>query len=218
MSSELVTISPAIGLSSSDTWNPPLPVEIGRTYSFGGINLGDNGTVGQAASGSYLLTLPNWFGDAPPIDEYEISYGPVVYSKFSDQLNCDGTVAVAGEDWYVSDSLQHQTVTVSATTIPTTIKFNFIDWFDSYECSGNSADIITAVNAIDIEADSTSISIFTQNKIEEFLDPGQNPAGIPKQIKRKQCNLVGRSIRITFKQSGSTVFEDYIDPSVILIP
>ena len=92
---------------------------------------------------------------------------------------------------YTSDSFSAINLSnVTTNIIPTTISFNFVDWFNSYECSGNSADIITTINAIDIQADSSSISIFTQDKIPEFLDPGlSNPAGIPTQIQRKQCNL-----------------------------
>ena len=215
--STLVNLDPALGLTTSDTWDPPPPIEYGRTFSYGGINLGDYGTVGQAAVGQYLLTLPDFLGDPPQIDEYEIYYEPVRYTKFAEQLNCDGTVLSPAQDWYASDSFSAQLVNVTTNIIPTTISFNFVDWFNSYECSGNSADIITTINAIDIQADSSSISIFTQDKIQEFLDPGLNPAGIPTQIQRKQCNL-SRSIRITLKESGFTVFEDYIKPSVILIP
>lgn len=215
--SELVNINPAIGLTQSDTWDPPPPVEYGRSFNFGGTNLGDNGTVGQAAAGSYVLTLPDWLGDPPAIDEYEVYYEPYTYTKFDTQYNCDGSVATSAQDWYASDSHTAQRATVTTATIPTAFTFEFTDWQNSYSCTGTAPDVVTAIDAVNLKADNVSVDIYQQNKVDEFLDPGLNPAGIPTQIQRKQLNLIG-SIRVELRLGGQIMFQDYIRPSQILIP
>ena len=51
--STLVNLDPALGLTTSDTWDPPPPVEYGRQFSAGG-----GGISGTPFQGGYTIVMP----------------------------------------------------------------------------------------------------------------------------------------------------------------
>ena len=153
----------------------------------GGSDTGTQGETGTAAAGSYTLNLPDFAGDPPFIEKYEIYIEANEYEKHEDLFLCsDGSLTSPATDWTIISN-DARTTEVVTNTLPSTFTFTFTDWENSLDCAAPTApDVITPQDAVTVKADGTTVDVLQKNKIEEFWGDG-GVGGV--QAKRKQWNL-----------------------------
>jgi hypothetical protein len=218
--STLVNLDPALGLTTSDTWDPPPPVEYGRSFNFpSGIDVGLNGTTGQASSGLYTVNVFDFFGDVPFIERYEVTYTPVDYTRYrTDYLGCQGNVLQPASDWFSGSIYSQQTASVTTSTVPQVITFEFASWNNNISyVDPPTADVVTPQDAIVVKADNVIIDVFQINKIDENSGSCAGAAGVGTQFISKQANL-GTNLSIKLFDGANIVYDDYLTVSKVLLP
>jgi hypothetical protein len=169
--STIVTINPAIGLTSSQTYDPPPPVEYGRDFTFGnGFDVGirdpypqpdgmDFRITGTASPGKYVIKMPEYVGNilgdpydyTPTITSYRIYADHSKYQQWAGHYLCaaPGSTPVyqSGQDWKYDTDFGARIIdkTIATATVPSTIVLDYEKWrHDISVCTGSNTDSETS--------------------------------------------------------------------------
>ena len=182
--STLVNLDPALGLTTSDTWDPPPHIEYGRQS-----NGGSGGLSGTPFQGGYTITMPT-SSNAFVTLETDVW---VNYWSQNDQCDfCDigsGHVKVLDPSpWAITFSGPVGFFTESTSTLPTIVTVEFSTWKDPYiTCGSAGPDVVTNINAAVVKFDGVTKQTLVQQQTQTFeaaVGPNPNPYEI-----NRQCTL-----------------------------